>query len=199
METTSALVLAASEPVQHRATVAATPVSEYGTMHDSEQPASPPEGLLVPIAVEEFIAAAIMAVLALITLVNVLTRYVVDVSLAFTEEYSIVLLMALVFVGVSSAIARGTHIRMTFFVERLSSKAQLVLEVIGQACTLSCFATLAYYGCKITLDAYQLGEASAGLGNPQWMYLVWLPLLSLVAALRAAGLIVRLVRGTVGN
>jgi TRAP-type C4-dicarboxylate transport system permease small subunit len=159
-------------------------VTEAGLPHD----------ILVPVKLEEIAAATIMAVLAMITLANVATRYVIDVSFAFTEEYSVVLLMVLVFVGVSSAIAKNAHIRVTFFIDQLAARARRRLEIVGCLAMLVCFAVLVYYGARLTLDAREIGETSPGLGNPQWLYLMWLPILSAAAFLRTVGALVRLLR-----
>lgn len=56
-----------------------------------------------------------MALLALITFVNVLVRYFTDASFAWTEEISVFLMIVLALVGGASAVARDAHIRIEFF------------------------------------------------------------------------------------
>ena len=56
---------------------------------------------------------------------------------------------------------------------------------------LVCFAVLIYYGVLSTRESWELDETSPGMGHPQWLYLVWLPLLTTVAALRVAGVLIR--------
>ena len=157
--------------------------------------ANEPTGpLWVPVKLEEVVAAIIMAVLALITLANVIARYVVDISLAFTEEYSIVLLLILVFVGVSSAVAKNSHIKVTFFLDRLSCRTRQKFEFVGDLAMLVCFGVLVFYGTRSAVASWELGETSPGLGNPQWLYLMWVPILAAVAMLRVVGSLIRLVR-----
>jgi len=54
-----------------------------------------------------------MALICLITFANVLVRYFTDESFAFTEEFSIFLMVFMTFVGASAAFVRNTHIRVT--------------------------------------------------------------------------------------
>ena len=154
----------------------------------SGEPAGP---LWVSVKAEEVLAALVMAALALITLANVITRYLVDISLAFTEEYSIVLLMVLIFLGVSSAVAKNTHIKVTFFLDLMRPAMRRWFEIVGDLAMLVCLGVLAYCTARSTFSAWQLGETSPGLGHPQWVYLIWLPLLSVVAMLRVLGSLIR--------
>lgn len=170
------------------------PIATDSPNMECGMPSEPTGPLWVTVKLEEAAAALIMAVLALITLANVLTRYVVDISLAFTEEYSIVLLLILIFVGVSSAIAKNSHIKVTFFLERLGTGARHKLEVVGDLAMLVCFGVLVFYGTRSAVSSWELGETSPGLGNPQWLYLMWVPILAVVAMLRVIGSLIRLVR-----
>ena len=59
----------------------------------------------VPLSIEKGIAAAAMAALCLITLGNVVARYLTNYSFAFTEEYSIALMVVVTVLGASYATA----------------------------------------------------------------------------------------------
>ena len=141
----------------------------------------------MPLELEKAVGAAAMALICLISFANVVVRYLTDVSFAFTEEYSVFLLVVMTFVGSSLAIATGGHMRLTFFVERLGRPGRLVCGLIAFAVTATAFGLLIGYGAKLAYDEYAFGETSAGLGNPTWIYTMWLPLLSLAALLRLIG------------
>ena len=47
-------------------------------------------------------------------------------------------------------------------------------------------ALLAWYGARMAWDDYELEVTSPGLGWPQWIYTVWLPLLSVLVLARIA-------------
>ena len=149
----------------------------------------------VPIRIEEALAALAIAVMGFITFANVLTRYLTNISLAFTEEYAIALMVVMTLLGASVAVVRDHHIRITYFVERLPQGMRRPAELFAIAVTALVFLGLAGYGSIMVWDEYRFEETSPGLGVPQWIYSVWLPVLSVVIVARALGRAVRVARG----
>jgi TRAP-type C4-dicarboxylate transport system permease small subunit len=152
----------------------------------------------IPLKVEDVLVAAAMAAMALITAANVVTRYLTDISLAFTEEYSVVLMVLVALLGTAIATASGRHIRIGYFVELLSPGGQRAAEMAGLALTILCFGILIWYGYRLAYDEYRFEVLSNGLGHPNWWYTGWLPVLSAVVVLRALGRLIRLARGGAG-
>lgn len=149
----------------------------------------------VPVTIERAAAALAMAGLCVITFANVAVRYLTDVSFAFTEEYSIFLMVVMTFFGASVAVAADRHIRITFLVDRLPAPVRRVTELVVWTAALVMFGFLAWYGGRLTYDQWRFEETSPALGNPQWLYTVWMPALSVVVALRVVGRIVDALRG----
>ena len=147
-------------------------------------------------AVEEGIAAVAMALVCIITFANVLVRYLTNASFAFTEEFSIFLLVVMTFAGTSAAFARDRHIRMEYFVHKLRAANRRRAEILVILAGLALFVVLAFYGTRLFYDDFEFGTTSPGIGIPQWIYTVWLPILFAVIALRLFGRLVRLVRGS---
>ncbi|WP_342451388.1 TRAP transporter small permease [Neoroseomonas nitratireducens] len=150
---------------------------------------------LVPLRIEEVLIAAAMAAMALITAANVVTRYLSNVSLAFTEEYSVALMVVVALLGTALATATGRHIRIGVLVDGLSPAHRRMAEAAAMVLTILCFGLLAWYGARLTWDEYRFEVLSNGLGHPNWIYTGWLPLLSLVVIARAAGRLARVLRG----
>jgi TRAP-type C4-dicarboxylate transport system permease small subunit len=148
----------------------------------------------VPIKIAEACAALAMARICIITFANVLVRYLTNVSFAFTEEFSIFLMVVLTLFGAAAAFARDRHIRMTFIVERLPAAIARWLEMLVLLLGMLMFAVMAWYGYFLFLDDWQYDTTSPGIGIPQWIYSMWLPLLSVVIFLRILGRLVRTVR-----
>ena len=157
-------------------------------------PPNPVDQPRVSVRFEEAIAAFAMAMVCLITFVNVLVRYLTDASFAFTEEISVFLLVVLALVGAAGAFARNRNIRVDFFAAMTSATMQRHLEVFGLLLTVLLFALVAWYGARFVADDWKYGTTTPGLGIPQWIYSVWLPILSLLIAARALGRVIRLVR-----
>ncbi len=115
-----------------------------------------------------------------------------NASFAFTEEFSVFLLVVMTLAGASAGFARNRHIRMEYFVGKLPPRAHRAVEVLVTACGAALFALVAWYGVKLFLDDWQYGTTSPGIGVPQWLYTVWLPVFSAMIALRIAGRLARL-------
>jgi TRAP-type transport system small permease protein len=148
----------------------------------------------IPVKIEEFFAALAMALICLITFANVLVRYFTDESFAFTEEFSVFLMVVLTFVGASAAFAKNSHIRMSFAVDKLPPQISRYIEIAVMVAAAALFAIIVRYGIRLLLDDWNFNTTSPGIGIPQWIYTIWLPLLAAVIALRIVGRIVRLVR-----
>ncbi|NSX03521.1 TRAP transporter small permease [Cupriavidus gilardii] len=138
--------------------------------------------------IEDWIGIVVMMLLVVITFANVVVRYLTDESFAWTEEFSVFLMIVLALVGGSAAVARDRHIRIEFFFERGSAARQRRLAVVSALAVAIMFIALAVLGARITWDEYTYGETSPGIGVPSWWYSVWLPLLSACIALRALAL-----------
>nr|WP_246522722.1 TRAP transporter small permease [Neoroseomonas eburnea] len=148
--------------------------------------------------IEEVLIAAAMAAMALITAANVVTRYLTNVSLAFTEEYSVALMVVVALLGTALATATGRHIRIGVLIDEGPPAYRRWAEAAAMVLTIACFALLAWYGARLAYDEYRFEVLSNGLGHPNWLYTGWLPLLSLVVIGRAAGRLMRVLRGAEG-
>jgi TRAP-type C4-dicarboxylate transport system permease small subunit len=159
-----------------------------------EKKDAPEDRPRVPIKIEEACAALAMALICIITFANVLVRYLTNVSFAFTEEFSIFLMVVLTLFGAAAAFARDRHIKMTFITDRLPRPMSRLFDMLSMALGIVMFAVMAWYGYFLFLDDWQYDTTSPGIGIPQWIYSIWLPLLSVVIFLRILGRLVRTVR-----
>ncbi|AZG14784.1 MULTISPECIES: TRAP transporter small permease [Cupriavidus] len=144
--------------------------------------------------IEDWIGVIVMVLLVGITFANVVVRYFTDESFAWTEEFSVFLMIVLALVAGSAAVARDRNIRIEYFFERGSAARQKRLAVLSAVAVAVMFLALAVLGARITWDEYTFGETSPGIGVPSWWYSVWLPVLSVAIALRALALAWRNVR-----
>ena len=152
----------------------------------------------VTLKIEEVLVASAMAAMALITAANVVTRYLTNMSIGFTEEYSVVLMVVVTLLGTAIATASGRHIRIAYFADKLAPRGQRIAEMVAMALTMLCFALLTWYGWRLAYDEYRFEVLSSGLGHPNWWYTAWLPVLSVIVVLRAFGRFLRLARGLDG-
>ena len=86
----------------------------------------------VPLKIEETLAGIAIGLLGLITFANVVVRYLTNFSFAFTEEFSIFLMILVAFLGGSSVMAKGGHLKIMFVVDRLSPERRRVIGLARQ-------------------------------------------------------------------
>ena len=168
---------------------------------DPSDPAAPDQPLpdaaaqdeitVVPLKIEDWLTVIVMALLALITFANVLVRYFTSQSFAWTEEFSVFLMIVLALVAGSASVARNRQIRIEYFAEGGSPARQRTLARFGALMVFLLFALIAVLSMRLVYDDIRFGETSPGIGVPQWWYTIWLPLLSVAIAGRALGLFVR--------
>ena len=171
----------------------------------SEPPESPPlEPALVAAAApapvgrhylpEDWLGAAAMALLALITFANVLVRYLTNQSFAWSEELSTSLMVILTMIAAGAAVARDRHIRIEILFNSGSPARQRRLAMLSDLAMIATFLIMFGLGLRLLWDDYRYEVTSPGIGVPQWWYTMWLPLLSLTIAARAMQRLVRHLR-----
>ena len=163
-----------------------------------EEPRTCPEPLRpktrVPLRIEETLAGIAIGLLALITFANVVVRYLTNFSFAFTEEFSIFLMLVMALIGSSSVMAKNGHLSINFFVDRFRAGVRRWVKIGSTGMVVVVFLALALLGGRMAWDEYRYEVTSPGLGIPTWIYTVWLPVLSLAVTGRALGVIIRLWR-----
>lgn len=148
-----------------------------------------------PPKIDEILGAAAMAIICLISIANVVVRYATDISFAFTEEFSVFLLVFMTLIGAALAFATDEHIRIGFFVERMGRRGRAAAGILSVAATLTVFALVLWFGTGFAYDQWEFEETSAGLGYPSWIYSIWLPILAAVIILRVIQRAVRTWKG----
>lgn len=141
----------------------------------------------VPLAIEDWISVILLALLAVLTMANVLVRYFSNQSFAWTEEISIFLMVVLTLVASSAAVARNRHIRIEYLAERGSAERRRRLARISAATVAVIFWLMAVLSARLTWDQFIYGDTSPAIGVPEWWYSIWMPVLCVAIALRALG------------
>ena len=158
---------------------------------DLPNPADQDEITAVPLAIEDWLTVIVMGLLALITFANVLVRYFTNQSFAWTEEFSVFLMIVLALVAGSASVARNRQIRIEYFADNGPAARRRALARFGAIMVFVLFALIAVLSTRMVYDDITYGETSPGIGVPQWWYTIWLPIMSVSIAGRALGLFIR--------
>ncbi|MEP1214507.1 MAG: TRAP transporter small permease [Marinobacter sp.] len=133
---------------------------------------------------DAWLATIALVAICVISLGNVIVRYATDASFAFTEEFSVFCLVVLTFAGAAVAARHNQHIRIELIEHYLPPRARKAVFVLQWLGCVTVLAIMTWYGSTFALQEYQWESLSPGLGLPNWVYVIWLPLLSVGIIIR---------------
>ncbi|MHA7773500.1 TRAP transporter small permease [Roseibium sp. M-1] len=117
--------------------------------------------------------------LAVVVFLQFFTRYVLNDSLAWTEEVARYLLILVCFLGSITATRRGTHILLEFLMRMVPPGLAKTLMVLSQTITLGFFASMTWIGIELTQKTRQ---KMISLPVPKaWIYTICVIALGLMA------------------
>lgn len=160
-----------------------------GSEPEAHLKGAPPRARLTEI--ERAIGAAAMAAICVISFANVVVRYATNVSFAFTEEFSVALLVVMAFAGAGLAFARDGHIRVGYMADRLPRRWRRAASAFAGLASLFMLGLIAWYGGWLAYDEWRFEETSPGLGYPSWIYTILMPLLAVLVMVRIIGALAR--------
>ena len=104
-------------------------------------------------------------------------------------------LVLLTFAGAAVAARRNQHIRIELIEHHLPPGARKVVFVLQWLVGMLVFGITVWYGSIFALQEYDWESLSPGLGLQNWMYVIWLPLLSVAIMIRMTQNLIDRLRG----
>ena len=133
---------------------------------------------------EEGACVLVFGVMTTVAFVNVITRYVVRYSLAFTEELVVSLFVWLTLLGTAVAFREGSHLAFTWLIERSPRAVRRCSLWLSTALSLVLFAALIWFGLLQIGNERMMGTTSEALAIPQWWYTAGIPAFSALVIVR---------------
>jgi TRAP-type C4-dicarboxylate transport system permease small subunit len=131
------------------------------------------------IRIDHWIAAVLLFVMAAIAFINVISRYLINLSFAATEEITINLFVWLTVVGSGIAFERGGQLGMVSLYNILPNKLKKWATLLSSFLSAILFVLVDVYMIQAIYDEITLFWAiSPALGIPVWIYYLGVPLLS---------------------
>jgi len=133
---------------------------------------------------EEVLCAVLFAVMAVITFLNIISRYLLKYSFAFTEELVVSFFVWLTLLGTSIAFREQSHLGFSFLVDRLPPKIRRIFLWVSAGLGAALFIFLIYFAMGQIGEEISLEITSSGIGVPQWWYTIGVPVFSVLIILR---------------
>jgi TRAP-type C4-dicarboxylate transport system permease small subunit len=130
------------------------------------------------------VSGAIVALLMVLTVIDIILRKIAGHGVPAIVEYSEVLLVVAVFFAIASAQVEGFHVSTTVFTSRLPVEARRIVELVGAglgSVVVVCMALVATNAAWIsfTTGEYRFGLAAvvvwparAAVALGLWLYLI---------------------------
>jgi TRAP-type C4-dicarboxylate transport system permease small subunit len=134
---------------------------------------------------EEYVAAVLLLIMFSVAFVNVLSRYLFKMSLAFIEEIEVNFFVWMSVLGIAIAFKKNSHLSMDFLKNMAPAKVRNYLGVLGLVLSLAVFIVLIYLSSILIYNEVTLYRTSSmALDIPMWIYYVGMTLCSLVVVVR---------------
>ena len=127
-------------------------------------------------AVERQLINLMLGFDVLLTIANVISRYIVHQSWSFTEEIVVALLVLMSLIGAAlCAREKGGLINMTILTSRLSMKRQLQLEILTTVLLIVLGVIMVYFGAVKCIQQATTNQLTTSLQIPSWIYSAFVP------------------------
>jgi C4-dicarboxylate transporter DctQ subunit len=136
--------------------------------------------------IEEGICILCLVAMTALVFANVFSRYVLHLSLSFSEEITTNLFVLLSMMGTAIAARRRAHLGLSILTDAVGPKTRRSLLIFGFGlATVFCFAVF-FYGIKMVHNEYILGQVTPSMQWPEWIYGCFVPFGAAFMTLRFA-------------
>ena len=133
---------------------------------------------------EEYLLACVVLALAILTVIQVMTRFSAGFGFFWLEETGRHVLIFITFLGASLGVKYGTHFSMTAVERSVPAAISHVLKaIVNLACSLF-FILIVYYGFGHVIHLQKLGVTTTTLLIPFYIPYLAIPVFSMVISLR---------------
>ena len=131
-------------------------------------------------------AVCTLALMVVVTFLQVIFRYVLQNSLDWSEEGARYLFVWTCYLGISYAMHSGSHLEVTVLRSRFGANGRRLFAVFSMAVSaVFCFIA-AWYGVDAVAKLWLTGQTTTALQYPTWIIWLCLPVGFTLAGFQAA-------------
>jgi C4-dicarboxylate transporter DctQ subunit len=144
--------------------------------------------------VEEVLTAIVIFVMFIITVVNVLARYVLKVPFGWSEEITMSLFVWATMLGASAACARNANLGFTLFADLIiPRKKRRIFDIFLQLMTVCFCGFIVWNGAKMVLSEIEYKQVTPIGRLPEWIFGISVPIGAAFFIFRTIQKVIRLV------
>ncbi len=134
--------------------------------------------------IEEVVSIGCLVIMTVLTFANVVARHVFSASFSFSEEITTYLFVLLSLMGTAVATKRRAHLGLSIITDVVSFKVRKVLGIISYIIAVIFTGSIFYYGIKMVMNQRMLGQITAGMQWPEWIFGSFVPIGAFFAVVR---------------
>lgn len=126
--------------------------------------------------INQTIAVYGMVLGVLLAFVNVVLRYVFDMSLPWAAELTNYLFIWSALFGAAYGFKQGAHISITLLIEKFSPSVMKMFLLFANLLSIIYLLLISYFGYKLILMLMDFGEINVDLQVPLWIPQLVIPI-----------------------
>ena len=126
--------------------------------------------------IEKFVACVAVSIKSVLVFINVIARYVFGDSLAVSDELSTYLFVLMSFMGTAIAARRKAHLGLSIVTDRVSPRARMIINEVMYAISALFCLLIVIFGVQMVISQYQMGQETATMQWPEWIYGSFVPI-----------------------
>lgn len=145
---------------------------------------------------ENWVMVISFLAITLLAFVNVLSRYLLHASLSWSVEIIVGLAVFLIMVGTSAAIRGGAHPDFSVLKDGAKGPLRAVVIIVIGIAMAGFLLLLMWLGMDMVTKQLGSGRATPGLGIPQWILSLAIPIGALMGVIRSIQITLSQLRNT---
>ena len=113
--------------------------------------------------IERIMMVVLMFCATIVTIVQVIARYVFNNSLYWSEEFILYALISMSFLAASMGVRYGAHISVEAVYAFVGPRTTRVLKIIAAVLGVVFAMSLVYYGTRLFLNTHSMGQLSTAM------------------------------------
>jgi len=116
----------------------------------------------------EILGAILLFIMLVLVSVQVITRYIFNNPISWTEEMARFILVWITFIGAAISLKQNQHVKFEYLLDKLSPRIKKVVETLGDIITGLFLLTTIFYGVKLAVNGHEI--PSVTLEFIRWSY-----------------------------
>ena len=134
--------------------------------------------------IEEILSVICLGTMTVLAFANVVSRYVFSASFSFSEEITTYLFVLLSLLGTAIAAKRKAHLGLTIITDLVNPRIRKIMEIIGYGFAVAFTFAIFYYGILMVKSQRELGQVTAAMQWPEWIFGSFVPFGSFFVLIR---------------